>query len=113
MLGKDLIIYILQNGLENEPVYEDGRLLGFMNVIEAAIKFDVGAATIDAWVKMGELDFICIGNMTYIPANAKDPRERISDEKNIITSDDFCHVVDGLRVPKHFDRASTSGVISC
>lgn len=80
--GRDLIIYILQNGLENEAVFENGRLLGFMNVAEAAIKFGVGGSTIDTWIKMGLLDSIRIGNLTFIPANATNPKERINDERN-------------------------------
>ena len=40
MTGRDLIMYILSNGLENEPIYENGKILGFMNEMEAAIKFD-------------------------------------------------------------------------
>jgi hypothetical protein len=73
MTGRDLIIYILQNGLENEPVYDDGKILGFMNEMEAAIKFNVSTATIQAWVSLNKLDGIRIGNALYIPANADNP----------------------------------------
>lgn len=75
MTGRDLIIYILQNDLENEPLYEDGKILGFMNELEAAIKFGVSTATVRTWVKLRHLDGVFIGNVLYIPANAKDPRE--------------------------------------
>ena len=74
MTGRELILYILQNGLEDELIYEDGRLLGFLNIMEAAVKYDVGTATINVWVDNGYLDGIKIGNQIYIPANAKDPR---------------------------------------
>jgi len=73
MTGKDLIIYILQNDLVDKPVYEDGRLLGFMTAIEAAINFDVGLASIQAMVNLGLLDGIKIGEEIYIPANAENP----------------------------------------
>lgn len=76
MLGRDLIIYILENGLENEPLFKDGRLLGFMTEAEAAIKFDVRTSTIQVWVGMGHLEGVKIGNMLYIPANADDPRKK-------------------------------------
>lgn len=69
--GRDWIIYILANGLENEPIFKDGRLLGFMTEVEAAIKFDVGPATIRVWVTEGYLPSIRIGNVYYIPANAE------------------------------------------
>ena len=55
MKGRDLILYILANGLEDEPVFENGRLLGFMTLDEAALKFEVGAATVRVWINEGML----------------------------------------------------------
>jgi hypothetical protein len=73
MTGKELIIYILQNNLEDEPVFKDGKLLGFMTVKEAAIKFEVGENAILAWIGLGWLPYIPIGNGLYIPANIDKP----------------------------------------
>lgn len=73
MTGKDLIIYILENGLLDEPVYKDGRLLGFMTSMEAAVKFGVGVNTVRLWVQMESLFGIKIGDEIYIPADAKNP----------------------------------------
>lgn len=73
MTGRDLIIYIIQNGLENEPVYEDGKILGFMNEMEAAVKLNVSAATIRVWIGLKMLDGVLIGGTWYIPANANNP----------------------------------------
>ena len=70
MTGRELIIYILTNGLEDEPIYEDGRILGFITAAEAAEKFNVGLATIKVWVNEGTLNGIRIGDELYIPANA-------------------------------------------
>lgn len=81
MTGRDLIIYILQNGLEDEPVFEDGRLLGFMTAIEAAIKFDVGLATIYIWASHNEIPGVRIGEDLYIYANAVRP---IKDTDNVL-----------------------------
>lgn len=78
MTGRDLILYILQNGLEDEPVFEDGIFLGFMNEMEAAVKFDVGVATISVWYHSGTLPGIRIGNSIYIPANAERPKFTIN-----------------------------------
>lgn len=75
MTGRDLIIYILQNNLEDQPLFEDGKLLGFMTAIEAAIKFEVGVATVLTWLNNGQLDGVTIGNEIYIPMNAKRPVE--------------------------------------
>lgn len=70
MTGRELIIYILANGLEDEPIYEDGKILGFITATEAAEKFNVGLTTIKVWINEGMLDGIRIGEELYIPANA-------------------------------------------
>lgn len=71
MTGRDLIIYILSNGLEDKPIFEDGSVLGFLTVPEAAQKFEVGTATVTLWCSFGMLDHIRIGGQTYIPVNAE------------------------------------------
>ena len=76
MTGRDLIIYIMQHSLEDELVYEDGKLLGFMTAMEAAVKFDVGVNTIHVWYDVGMLDGFKIGNILYIPGIAKRPNLR-------------------------------------
>lgn len=73
MTGRDLIIYILENGLEDEPVIKDGKIIGFLTVAEAAIKFDIGEATIHAWYNLGVMDGIEIGDVIYISPKAKPP----------------------------------------
>lgn len=75
MTGRDLILYILQNGLEDEPIYENGKILGFMNETEAAIKFDTGTAVVRTWLELGTLDGVLIGDVWYIPFHAKNPME--------------------------------------
>ena len=78
MTGRDLILYILQNNLEDDLVFEDGIFLGFMNEMEAAIKFDVGTATIRAWVCQELLPAIRIVDMIYIPATAEKPNPKMA-----------------------------------
>ena len=75
MTGRDLIIYIMSNGLENEPIVSDGKLVGFMTVEEAAAKLNVGSATIHVWIWQKQLPFVSIGNAIYIPASVKSPLE--------------------------------------
>ena len=77
MTGRDLIIYILENHLENEPIYDNGKVLGFITPMEAAAKFGVGLETVLVWIHQGSLDFVRIGDRLYIPMNAKRP-ERVS-----------------------------------
>lgn len=73
MTGRDLIIYILENGLEDEPVVKDGRFIGLMSVLEAAEKMNVGTATVMAWMAEERLDGMYVSSGVYIPANAKSP----------------------------------------
>lgn len=73
---KDWMIYILENNLVNAPLYSDGKLLGFMSTLETAVKFEVGEATVRLWVQLGKLDSVKIGNVTYIPAWSKNPKQK-------------------------------------
>lgn len=75
MTGKDLIIYILQNDLEDEVVLKDGFFVGFMDENEAAVKFDVGVWTIIAWFTIGVLDGIQVGEKLYFLKSTPDPRK--------------------------------------
>ena len=70
MTGRDLIIYILANGLEDEPVFNDGTLIGFESEAEFAERMDVGIATVRTWVDTGMIEWcIRIGDAIYIPRN--------------------------------------------
>jgi hypothetical protein len=74
MTGKDLIIYILQNNLEDEVVLSDGFFVGFMDQNEAAAKFSVGVWTIWAWYSIGAIDGIKVGDDLYFRKDVQDPR---------------------------------------
>ena len=86
MTGKELILYILENDLENEVVIKDGVFIWLMDEKEAAVKFDVGVATIRAWYACGQLDGTKIGDRLYFLRNVKDPRVR--KNTNINTNSD-------------------------
>lgn len=68
MTGRDLIVYISSNKLEDKPIFHNGRLLGFMTVEDLAAQLGVGKATIYAMVAMGQIDYICIGDTVLFPA---------------------------------------------
>lgn len=70
MTGRDLIVYIMQNHLEERPIFQNGRFLDFMTVKEAAAKFEVGEATIRVWVKMGTFPYVLFGGEIFIPRDA-------------------------------------------
>lgn len=68
LLGRDLIIYILANNLENEPVFKDGELIGFESETKFAEKMNVGVATVRAWIDIGMIRYsVRIGDVNYIP----------------------------------------------
>lgn len=75
MTGKELILYILHNDLENEIVIRDGVFIWLMNEEEAAVKFNVGVETVRAWYICGMLSGTKIGDRLYFRRNVSDPRK--------------------------------------
>lgn len=73
MTGRDLIIYILQNDLEDELVFKDGKFVGFITEGEAAEKMDVGIATVRTLINHEMLDCIVVGDIIFIPADFTSP----------------------------------------
>lgn len=69
MTGRELIVYILKNELEDEPVFKDGKFIGFITENEAAEKLCVGTATVRAWIAQGYIDAVQINDTFYIPAD--------------------------------------------
>lgn len=67
MTGKELVMYILANNLEDEAV-------SFMTMSEAAVKFHVGIETIRVWIQRGQIPYIEIINYDrceyFIPEKA-------------------------------------------
>lgn len=74
MTGRELIVYILENDLEDEPVIKDGVLLGFMTSSEAAEKFNVGTATINVWLDRGILEGYELRDIIVIPKKLREPK---------------------------------------
>lgn len=70
MTGRELILYILSNNLEDEEVFKDGKFIGFLSVGEAAEKLNVGLATIYVLVSQKKLEGVIFGDTLLIPANA-------------------------------------------
>lgn len=69
MTGREFILYILENGLEDEPLFKDGKFIGFLTIGEVAAQMDVGIATVATWIAQGRLEYVRIGGMIYIPGN--------------------------------------------
>ena len=71
LTGRDLIIYILENGLENEPVVKDGTPIGFLTIDDVAKRLSFGSAAVRARITLGTIESVTIGGRQYIPANFK------------------------------------------
>lgn len=81
MTCADLIIYILQNDLINEPVFKDGKFVGFVTENEVAAKMGVGVATVRVWIMQEKLEAFRVEDTIYIPANYEPKlREKLDDK---------------------------------
>ena len=74
MTGKELILYILQNDLENTVVLDGAIFIGFLTEKELAVKFDVGTETIRGWHRCKMLEGTQIGDSLYFRKDVADPR---------------------------------------
>lgn len=69
MTGRELIMYILENHLEDEPVFQNGAFVGYVSDVKFAEMLGVGVATVRAWIMMGRIkDAIMIGDVMFVPA---------------------------------------------
>lgn len=74
--GRDLIIYILRNGLEDEPVFEHGQFIGFYTIEKYAEVHGYGVETVKAKILMGQIkDAISVGSTFLIPKGAENENE--------------------------------------
>lgn len=76
MTGRELIIYILQNNLENSDIFES-----IIPDYEIAKRFDVGKETIRVWYKLGMIPGFMIGDTLFCTKDVKDPRSGRNDQK--------------------------------
>ncbi len=76
MTGRELILYILENNLEDEPIFKDGRFLEFIPSEEAAVELGVGVETINVLVTLKQIPGMVIGNTLYIPKDFKEKYKR-------------------------------------
>lgn len=68
MTGRELIVYILENHLEDKPVFQNGTFVGYVSDVKFAEMLDVGVATVHAWIMIGRVkDAIMIGDTMFIP----------------------------------------------
>lgn len=74
MTGRDIMMFILENHLEDVDLLNAEEIPNFVTVEKAAVNFGVGTAVVQAWLDKGMLDYVLIANRVFIPENAK-PRK--------------------------------------
>lgn len=72
MTGKDLILYILQNNLENEPVIKNGVFIGFTPADKIAAQMNVGTASINVILDKYDICGYISEDTLYVPANLRE-----------------------------------------
>ena len=55
MTGRELIMYILENHLEDEPVFQNGTFIGYVSDTKFAEMLGVGVATVHTWILLGRV----------------------------------------------------------
>lgn len=66
MNGRELIIYIVENGLENVNLFSKEFFSFMLTIEQVAVKFNVGIATVKAWIQNGCLYAIKVDDVTYV-----------------------------------------------
>ena len=106
MTGREMIIFILENHLEDEEIIQDGKIAGFLTVEEVAIKFKVGVETARIWADRGIIDSVLLDGNFYIPVDAEPvPFNGGKDAKKDITrSYGPVNISDGVRIERSYNR---------
>lgn len=71
MTGRELIVYILTNHLEDKPVFKDGVFVGFVPIGKAAEEMNVGLTSMAVMVDMNHIDYIKAESGVYLPFDYK------------------------------------------
>lgn len=71
MTGRELMLYILANKLEDKPVFENGKFIGYYTLAEAAQHFNVGTETVKTWINRGMIKGIKVEQDIFVPYYSK------------------------------------------
>ncbi|MBR5862195.1 MAG: hypothetical protein IKZ08_02600 [Bacteroidales bacterium] len=75
MTGRELVVYIMENHLEDEEVIKNGVFVGFISEDEVAAKLGFGVATIRAFVELGILEGHRINDRLYFRKDVTLPKK--------------------------------------
>jgi len=80
---RDLIIYILENNLLEEPVFKDSTFVGFVTDGDAAEKLKIGPASLKLMLDIYDVEHVNINGTIFIPYDfaKKMPHIRKGKEK--------------------------------
>lgn len=67
MTGREFIMYILENHLEDEPIFKNGTLIGYITAEQAAEKKGVGVSTIYTLIMLGQMECVMLDNTLLVP----------------------------------------------
>ena len=79
MTGRELIIFVMENHLEDVTIFDGNMLPGLMTLEEAAVKWHSGRNTVEALFEMGKLPGVVIDEKIYIHENTKNPFRKDED----------------------------------
>lgn len=79
MTGRELIIYILENGLEDAEIFTEEFSPLFITPEAAAIKWGCGPATIKAMIDMKKIKGVKYLSVYYVLANQPNPFDKRKD----------------------------------
>jgi len=78
MTGRELMIFILENHLEDVELLRDEQtivdILDLVTVDKKAAECGVGPVTVETWIRTGCMSGIEINGVKYVPAGAERPR---------------------------------------
>ena len=106
MTGREMIIFILENHLEDEEIIQDGKIAGFLTVEEVAVKFEVGVETARIWAERGIIDSVTMNGEFYIPVDAKPVtlKGAKNEETNITRNHGPVNYTHGVRIGRSYNR---------
>lgn len=67
-----MILYILENRLEDVNIFDSEFFKCFPTIGDVAVAFNVGTATVEAWIENDCLKAIEAGDVTYILPSSLD-----------------------------------------
>lgn len=66
MTGRELIIWILENGLEDKELLKDGEVYGFTSIDKAAVELEFGPTSVQSMMLAEGMSPHIIGGKMYI-----------------------------------------------